>query len=375
MKRIKGTDRFANACCLHHEGDKRGSYMQKSIHSLKLSELAEQFNLQYQGDGDTLIEGVGTLADATQTQISFLSNPAYREQLGSTRAAAVIISAAEVENCPVNSLVAENPYASYAKIARIFDPRQPLSPGLHATASIDPSATIGANVHVGANAVIGPGCDIADACSIGPGCVLMADCKLGSGSRLLANVTVCEGVIIGKRAIIHPGAIIGSDGFGVAFDRDHWVKIPQLGIVRIGDDCEVGANTTVDRGAIGDTILEDDVRLDNQVQIAHNVQVGAHTAMAGLVAIAGSTQIGKYCMFAGNSGAIGHIRIADRTTVHFKSVVTKSITQPGSTWSAALPARPLRDWNRTDAHLRKLEKLARRVMKLEKLSGKNAKDD
>ena len=344
--------------------------MQKSIPSFKLSELAEQFDLQYQGDGDTLINGIGTLSDATETQISFLSNPAYREQLGSTRAAAIIISAAEAKNCPVNSLVSDNPYVSYARIAEIFDPRKPLNPGLHASASIDPSATLGKDVFVGANAVIGPGCVIADACFIGPGCVMVADCKLGCSSRLLANVTVCESVIIGKRTIIHPGAVIGSDGFGLAFDRDHWVKIPQLGSVRIGDDCEVGANTSIDRGAIGDTILENDVRIDNLVQIAHNVRIGAHTALAGLVGIAGSTQIGEYCMFAGNSGAIGHIRIADRTTVHLKSVVTKSITQPGTVWSAALPARPLQNWNRTVAHLHKLEKLARRVLTLEKLSGK-----
>jgi len=196
--------------------------------------------------------------------------------------------------------------------------------------------------------------------------VLIADVKLGAGSRLIANVTVCEGVIIGKRTNIHPGAIIGSDGFGLAFDQDHWVKIPQLGTVQIGDDCEIGANTTIDRGAIGDTIIENDVRLDNQIQIGHNVQIGAHTAMAGLVGISGSTKIGKYCMFAGSSGTVGHIQVADRTTVHFCSVITKSITQPGTVWSAALPAQPLRDWNRSVAHLRKLEKLARRVLKLEK---------
>ena len=349
--------------------------MQKSIRSFRLSELAEQFDLQYQGDGDTLIEGVGSLSDATHAQISFLSNPAYREQLASTRAAAVIVSADEAENCPVNSLLAADPYVSYAKIAGLFDPRQRSDPGVHATASIDPSATIGDAVHVGANAVIGPGCVIAQACSIGPGCVLMANCTLGGGSRLLANVTVCEDVTIGKRTIIHPGAVIGADGFGLAFERDHWVKVPQLGTVRIGDDCEIGANTTIDRGAIGDTILEDDVRIDNQVQIAHNVHVGAHTALAGMVGIAGSTTIGKFCLFAGSSGAVGHIHIADRTTVQFRSVVTKSISQPGTTWSAALPARPARDWNRTVAHLHKLEKLAQRVLELEKLSGKQAKDE
>jgi UDP-3-O-[3-hydroxymyristoyl] glucosamine N-acyltransferase len=344
--------------------------MQKTVRSLKLSELAEQFNLQYKGDGDTLIEGVGTLPDATASQLSFLSNPIYREHLKATTAGAVIISANDVDICPVNCLIADDPYVSYAKIAARFDPRRPLNPGIHASASIDPTAVLGGNVHIGANAVIGPGCKIADAVSIGPGCVLLADCIIGSATRLVANVTLCDAVTIGKRSIVHPGVIIGADGFGLAFDQDHWVKIPQLGSVLIGDDCEIGANTTIDRGAIGDTVIEDDVRLDNQIQIGHNVQIGAHTAMAGLVGISGSTKIGKYCMFAGSSGTVGHIQIADRTTVNFCSVVTKSIEQTGTTWSAALPAQPIREWNRSVAQLRRLEKLARRVLNLEKQTGK-----
>jgi len=344
--------------------------MQKSVRSRKLSELAEQFELQFQGDGDTLITGVGTLLDATPEQLSFLSNPAYREQLVSTRAAVVIVSEKDAENCTVNTLVADDPYVSYARIAELFDPRRPRNPGIHDSASIDPSVSLGNDVQIGANVVIGPGCTIADACSIGPGSVLIADCKLGAGSRLLANVTLCEGVEIGQRSIIHPGAVIGSDGFGLAFDKDHWVKIPQLGNVRIGDDCEIGSNTTIDRGAIGDTVLENDVRLDNQIQIGHNVHIGAHTAMAGRVGISGSTHVGKYCMFAGASGAVGHIRIADRTTVHALSVITQTIEEPGTTWSASMPAQPLRKWNRSVAHLRRLEKLALRVRTLEKQSGK-----
>ena len=344
--------------------------MQKPICNIKLSELAEQFNLKFEGDGDTLIDGVGTLSDATASQISFLSNRAYREQLKTTRAAAVIISADDVEACSTNALIADDPYVRYAEIAALFDPRRPLDPGLHHSASIDPAATIGRDVHIGANAVIGPGCEIADSCIIGPGCVLIADCTLGSGTRLVANVTLCEGVRIGQRTIIHPGAVIGADGFGLAFDKDHWVKIPQLGGVQIGNDCEIGANTTIDRGAIGDTIIEDDVRLDNLIQIAHNVRVGAHTAMAARVGISGSTQIGKYCMFGGRSSTVGHIRIADRTTVNGNSVITKSIAQPGTVWSCTIPAQPMREWNRSLAHLRRLEKLARRVLNLEKQSEK-----
>jgi UDP-3-O-[3-hydroxymyristoyl] glucosamine N-acyltransferase len=338
--------------------------------SIRLHELARQHGLRFSGDGQTLIDGVGTLSGATSTQLSFLSNPAYRDQLKNTRAAVVIILESDVKDCPVNSLIADDPYVSYAKIAGQFDPRRPLQAGIHDSASVDPGAKIGEGVFVGANAVIGPGCEIAENCSVGPGCVLVADVRIGNGSRLHANVTIGEAVVIGQRTIVHPGAVIGSDGFGLAFDEDHWVKIPQLGSVQIGDDCEIGANTTIDRGAIGDTIIEDDVRLDNQIQIGHNVRIGAHTAMAGMVGISGSTQIGKYCMFAGSSGAVGHIQIADRTTVNFCSVITKSITQPGTTWSAALPALPLREWNRSVAHLRKLGKLARRVLNLEKQTGK-----
>jgi UDP-3-O-[3-hydroxymyristoyl] glucosamine N-acyltransferase len=349
--------------------------MQNSIRGLTLADLANKFSLQYNGDGDTVIDGIGTLADATRTQLSFLSNPAYRKQLKSTNAAAVIVTADDAGDCPVSTLVAEDPYVSYAKIAVSFDPRRPPEPGVHPSASIDSTAIVGKDVQVGANAVIGPGCEIASACFIGPGCVLVADCNIGMGSRLLANVTVCENVVIGERTIIHPGAVIGADGFGLAFDRDHWVKIPQLGSVVIGNDCEIGANTTIDRGAIGNTILEEDVRIDNLVQIAHNVQIGAHTAMAAMVGIAGSTTIGKYCMFAGSSGAVGHIQIADRTTVNYRSVVTKPITQPGTVWSSALAARPVREWNRTAAHLRKLDKLARRVLKLEKLTNNQSEDD
>lgn len=349
--------------------------MQNSFRSLTLSGLAEKFNLPFTGDGNTLIDGVGTLAEATATQISFLSNPSYRKQLETTGAAVVITTAEDADSCPVNTLIADDPYVSYAQIACLFDPRRPLNAGIHPSASIDPSATLGKDVHIGANAVIGPGSTIGDACVIGPGSVLLADCSVGSASRLVANVTICDGVVIGERTIIHPGAIIGADGFGLAFDRDHWVKVPQLGTVRIGNDCEVGANTTIDRGAVGDTVLEDDVRIDNQVQIAHNVHIGAHTAMAGMVGIAGSTRIGQYCMFAGSSGAVGHIQIADRTTVHFRSVVTKSVTQAGTVLSSALPARPVNEWKRSAAYLGKLGQLAQRIRNLEKISRKISRED
>lgn len=332
---------------------------------LKLSELAELSDLRYLGDGDCRIDGIAGLGDATPTQISFLSNPAYRGQLADTRAAAVILSANDAESYSGNCLLSQNPYLSYAKISALFDSRRGPVSGIDDSASIDPDAQLGHDVGVGANAVIGPGCVIGDGCSIGPGCVLAADCRLGPDCRLVANVTLCEGVVIGRRTIVHPGAVIGADGFGLAFDGDHWQKIAQIGSVEIGDDCEIGANTTIDRGALGNTVLEEDVRLDNQIQIGHNVRIGAHTAMAGCVGISGSTRIGRYCRFAGRAGTVGHISIADHTTVNFNSVVTRSIDEPGTVWSAALPAMPVREWHRILIHLRKLDRLVQRVFKLE----------
>ena len=366
MKRICGNGRFAEAT-LHS--------MQSPKRSLKLSELARRFGLTHRGDGDTLITGVGTLPDAEAGQISFLSNPAYREHLAHTRASAVILTADDADKCPVSTIICEDPYVGYARIATCFDPVIRAEPGIHESASVDPASDVGSDVHIGAGSVVGPGCEIGDTVEIGPGCVLIANCSVGKGSRLVANVTLCDGVSLGERCIVHPGAVIGADGFGLAFDQDHWVKIPQLGTVRIGNDCEIGANTTIDRGAIGDTVLEDDVRLDNQVQIAHNVHIGAHTAMAGLSGIAGSTRIGRYCMFAGSSGAVGHIRIADRTTVHYRSVISKTITEPGTVWSSALPALPVYKWNRVAAFLKNLDKMGRRVLKLEKAARKTSKDD
>lgn len=338
--------------------------------SIKLSELAEQYGLQYHGDGETLIDGVGTLSEATGSQLSFLSNRAYRAQLAVTKAAVVLVTQDDVLNCPVSALVADDPYVTYAQLATRFDRRRAPTPGIHPSASIDASAKIGNDVHIGAQVVIGAGCNIADGCIIGPGCVLVADCTIGDHSRLIASVTLCDGVSIGQRCTIHPGAVIGADGFGMAFDRDHWVKIPQLGGVVIGNDCEIGSNTTIDRGAIGDTVIEDDVRLDNQIQIGHNVRIGAHTAMAAKVGISGSTRVGQYCIFAGYSGAVGHLQIADRTTVNFRSTITRSIDEPGTVWSSALGAQPMREWNRTVVHLRKLERLAKRVLKLEKSESK-----
>jgi UDP-3-O-[3-hydroxymyristoyl] glucosamine N-acyltransferase len=219
--------------------------------------------------------------------------------------------------------------------------------------------------------VIGPRCEIGEACSIGPGCVIEADSRLGAGCRLYANVSIGQRVQLGQRVTIHPGAVLGADGFGIAFAADHWEKIPQLGGVVIGDDCEIGANTTIDRGAIEDTVLEEDVRVDNLVQIAHNVHIGAHTAIAALSGIAGSARIGRYCLLAARCGVNGHIEIADHVTLAGDSMAFASIKEAGTTWSGLIPAQPIKQWHRNVLRLHKLDELAKRVRALE---GKRERD-
>lgn len=338
-----------------------------------LSEIADRFQLTLKGD-DAGIDGVGTLREASPTEISFLSNPAYRRDLAATRAAAVILKPADAEACPTRCLITGEPYLAFARIAALFQPQRAGPAGIHPSAVVDPTARLGASIGIGPLAVIGPRCEIGDGCEIGPGTVIGADCHLGPGCRLAANVTIAHGVRIGKRVLIHGGAVIGADGFGIAMAGDHWEKVPQLGTVVIGDDCEIGANTTIDRGALGDTVLEDDVRVDNLVQIAHNVHIGAHTAIAALTGIAGSAHIGRYCLLAGGSGVRGHVRIADRVTIGARSAIYQSVDEPGTVWSAMIPAQPMKDWQRTLSLLRRLNDLRQRLLRLEKNSATTSQD-
>ncbi len=347
--------------------------------ALKLSEIAARFDLTLQGE-DALVDGVGTLRDAEPTQVSFLANPGYRPDLPGTRAAAVILGEADAAECPTRCLLAGDPYLAYARVAALFTPPEHLPPGVDPTASVDPTATLGAGVRVAPNAVIGAHCRIGDNTVIGPGSVLEPGCEVGASCRLHANVTLGRDVRLGDRVVIHPGAVIGADGFGIAFAGDHkgadgfgiafagdhWEKVPQLGTVVIGDDCEIGANTTIDRGAIGDTVLEEDVRVDNLVQIAHNVQIGAHTAIAATAGIAGSARIGRYCLLAAGAGILGHVEIADRVTVGGRAQVVESISEPGANWSSILPAQPRQRWQRNIVLLRRLDELWRRLRRVEK---------
>lgn len=341
----------------------------------RLSDLSARFGLELRGDGDTLIEGVGTLGTGGPGQVSFLANRAYARDLPNTKAGAVILKESDAANCPTNCLLTDDPYLAFARVAALFDLRPTEPPGIHPTAVVAERVEIGRDVAIGPQAVIGDDCVLGDGCVIGPGTVLEAECRLGDGCRLYANVSLGFGVKLGKRVIVHPGTVIGADGFGIAFAGDHWEKVPQLGSVDIGDDCEIGANCCIDRGAIGDTVLEADVRLDNFVQIAHNVHVGAHTAFAGRAGVAGSAKIGRYCLIAGGAGISGHIEIADRTTVAAASSVFRSITEAGTTVSAQIPARPMRDWQRTYARLLKLDELARTVKRLDKRLGKLNDDE
>ncbi len=330
-----------------------------------VAELAERFGLAVHGDGARVVSGVGTLGGAGATELSFLSNGKYTAQLLSTRAAVVVLREENLADCPTTALVAKDPYVAYARIAALFE-RLPAAPaGVHPSAVVAGSARVSPGASIGPCCVIEAGAVIEDGAVLGPHCIIGEGCVVGAQSRLVARVTLVTRVTLGRRVLVHPGAVIGSDGFGLAFDTDHWIKLPQLGGVRIGDDCEIGANTTIDRGALEDTVLEEDVRLDNQIQIAHNVHVGAHTAMAGCAAVAGSARIGRYCMIGGNAGVLGHLELADRVTITAKSLVTHSIREPGE-YSSGVPLQDNRLWRRNAARFKHLDEYARRVAALEK---------
>jgi UDP-3-O-[3-hydroxymyristoyl] glucosamine N-acyltransferase len=349
--------------------------MLQSPSKYSLAELADRFQLELHGDGKKTIEGVGTLKSATPAQLSFLANPGYRGDLPATRAGAVILRAEDAAACPTNYLLASDPYLAYARLATVFTAFSTAEPGIHPSAVIDASASIGEGACIGPQVFIGARCDIGPGCRIGPGSVIEADSQLGGGCLIHANVSIGQRVRLGQRVIVHAGAVLGADGFGFAFAANHWEKVPQLGGIRIGDDCEIGANTTIDRGAIDDTVLEEDVKIDNLVQIAHNVHIGAHTAIAGMAGIAGSSRIGRYCLLAGQSGVSGHVDIADHVTLGAHSVAHHSIEEAGSTWSGLVPAQVIRQWQRNLSYLRKLDQLARRLKILEKRQGKPSKDE
>lgn len=334
--------------------------------SRRLGELAEITGAELRGDSDLPISGVATLANAGDGQIAFLANPKYRSQLASSKASAVILDPESAAEWNGAALVTPNPYLAYARVAGEFDKRPRARPGIGAGAVVDPGARVAESASIAANAVIGANVVIGENVEIAANCVIGDDCELGAGTRLAANVTLYHGVRIGADCLLHSGAVVGADGFGQAPTADgEWTKVPQLGGVQIGDGVEIGANTTVDRGALEDTVIEDGVKLDNQIQVAHNVRIGAHTAIAGATAIAGSTVIGRHCMIAGGVGIAGHLEIADGVTILAMTLVTHSIGKKG-VYAGSHPIDDVKSWRRNSARLRKLDELARRVQALEK---------
>jgi len=323
------------------------------------SELAQRFGLELRGD-DRVVHGVGTLADASPEQLGFLANPRYRAQLAETAAGVVVLRAEDAEARAGTALIARDPYVAFAKIAALFE-RKPLrDAGIHASAAIDPSASVDPSAHIGPHVSIGARSSVGAGAVIGPGCVIGDDCVVGEGCELVARVTLVTRVRLGKRVLIHSGAVLGADGFGIAMDHGRWIKVPQLGGVLVGDDCEIGANTTIDRGALGDTVLEEDVRLDNQIQVGHNVRIGAHTAMAGCSAVAGSASIGRHCLVGGGAGILGHLDVCDRVVITAMSLVTHSIREPGE-YSSGTPLMDNRRWRKSAARFKQLDDIARRT--------------
>ena len=341
--------------------------------TLSLKDIAETIGAELHVKGsdteDTPIHSLGTLSGAGIGQISFLSNSKYRSQLVDTTAQAVILHPDDLPHCPCTALVCENPYLAFAYAAQALDSTPDAAVGIAPSAVIATDVSIGEGVSIGANAVIETGVKLGDGVQIGAGCFVGKDTQIGANTKLWANVTIYHRVKIGCDCLFQSGCVIGSDGFGYANDKGRWVKIPQLGGVVIGDRVEVGASTTIDRGALEDTVIADGVILDNQIQLAHNVVLGENTAMAACSVIAGSTTVGKNCTIAGLCGINGHIQIADN--VHFTgmSMVTKSIQEPG-VYSSGIPAEANKDWRKNMVALRNITSLNKRVKDLEKQTTK-----
>ena len=332
--------------------------------SYRLSEITLQLGGRVMGDAGVSITQIATLEAAQPDQISFLTNSKYRAQLATTRAGAVILASADADATDLPRIITDNPYAYFAKVSAMLNPLPEARPGVHPSAVIGAGAKIDATASIAATAVIGEGATIGAFSVVGEGCSVGANVVIGSRVRLYPRVVIYRGCVIGDNLIAHSGAVIGSDGFGFAMEEGRWNKIPQIGRVIIGNDVEIGANTTIDRGALDDTVIEDGVKLDNQIQVAHNVRIGAHTAIAGCVGIAGSTTIGRYCRIGGSAGILGHLHIADHVEIAAFSLIGKSIREAGS-YAAIFPFSKTDDWRKNAVHLRHLDDLVKRVKALE----------
>jgi UDP-3-O-[3-hydroxymyristoyl] glucosamine N-acyltransferase len=341
--------------------------------AVTLGELAVRFGGELRGDPDATVDTVAALSLAGPRAISFLANPKYVAQLKDTRAGAVILDAKSASSSPVPSLVVANPHATYARVATLLHPDPPLRPGIHVKSHVEHSATVDRSTEVGPQVAIGAGARIGARCYIGPGTVIEHGAVIGDDTRLVARVFVGREVKIGARCIVQPGAVIGGDGFGFAPEKGTWVKVPQVGSVTIGDDVEIGANTTIDRGALEDTVIEEGAKLDNLIMIAHNCRIGAHSALAAATAIAGSTVVGKRCVIGGKVGLTGHITLCDDVVVLGTSFISHNITKPG-VYSSALPSEEAGAWRRIVARIKRLDVMAKRLRAVEKHVGFSAAD-
>jgi UDP-3-O-[3-hydroxymyristoyl] glucosamine N-acyltransferase len=316
--------------------------------ALTLAEIASRLGGRVAGEPTTLIRQVGSLENAAAGEIGFLAGPKHKAELAATRASAVILSKETEGLTELPRIVCDSPYLYFARVSQLFNPLTAQPPGIHPTAVVSSKAKIG------------------DGASIGAGCVIGDDVTIGAGSCLYPRVVVYHGCTLGERVILHSGVVIGADGFGIALDEaGRWIKIPQRGAVHIGDDVEVGANTTIDRGALDDTVIEEGVKLDNQIQIGHNCRVGAHTAMAGCVGVAGSTAIGRHCTIGGAAMILGHLKLADHVHVSACTVISRSIHKPG-TYTGIFPFDEHQSWARNTALVRRLADLAERLRAIEK---------
>lgn len=334
--------------------------------SMTLGELAQQLGAELHGDPQVVISGIANLETAQEGSISFLTSAKYRDFLQQTKASAVLLKAADLSLCQTNALVLADPYVGFARVAQLLDttPAQATG-GIHPSAQIAADAQLAADVVLGANVVVESGAVLEAGVVVGPGCFIGRGSRLGKGTRLWANVTLYHDVWLGAACLVQSGTVIGADGFGYANERGEWIKIPQLGGVRIGNRVEIGANTCIDRGAIDHTCIADNVIIDNLCQIAHNVEIGYGTAIAGCTTIAGSVEIGKYCIIGGASVLNGHISICDQATITGMAMVMRSISEPGI-YSSGVPAQPNKQWRKMAARLLHVEDLHTRVSRLEK---------
>jgi UDP-3-O-[3-hydroxymyristoyl] glucosamine N-acyltransferase len=339
--------------------------------SLTLADLQARLGGTIRGNGGVLLNGAASLQHARGEQLGFLLGRKFLEQARSSAAGALIIPETLDEPLPQPCLAVANPHAAFARALALLHPEAKPAAGIHPTASVAADCEIDASASIGPGCVVEAGVRIGARSVIGAHCLVGANATLGEDCHLHARVTVQHDCIVGDRAVLHPGCVIGSDGFGLAWEGC-WIKVPQVGRALLGNDVEVGANTTIDRGALDDTVIEDGVKLDNQIQIAHNCHVGKHSAIAACVGIAGSTRIGAYCQIGGAAMIIGHLEIADRVTVSAGTFVAKDIREAG-VYTSVQPLMPHADWLRNAAHLRHLDNLARRIKSLEQqIAGKPA---